>query len=104
MPDGEVRLYLIKFGSVTAYFTDDGEGGSALVVEPSPDALLPGDPVPEIRAALLAKAAELCHCPVDAIERRPIDYLCSKMTAATEKPRHPWQQPRARAVSKPFRR
>lgn len=106
MPDGELRLYCLKHSSVTAYFTDDGEGGSTLVAEKAPDSMLPDSIIPHVRVAILQAVAVQLHCPPDAVEMRGTRLLCERLATPLEQARHPWQveKPRTKAPFKRFSR
>lgn len=96
MPDGELRVYTLKFSSFTAYFTDDGDGGSRLVVEKAADSMLPDSLIPQVREAVLQAVATQLHCPPDAVEMRDTRLLCERLVTPREQPRHPWQVERSR--------
>lgn len=85
---GEVRLYMTRFNSVTAYFTDDGEEGTALHIEPGffadPAAYL--RTYDDVRSAVLAEAALRLQVPVDEVLIQPFSKL--KRIATPDLPDH----------------
>lgn len=90
MPDDQIRVYCMRISSVVAYFCDDGEGGSVLIVEPSDYAAVAKETLDQVRFNVLEEAGTRLHCPPHCVERRSIGSLC-KIVDLPDPPRHPWQ-------------
>lgn len=89
---GELRIYVTQLASVVSYFTDDGDGGTALNVEPGEFAC-PWSTTPEklgaVRDCVLAEVAERLNCPADKVLCRSLSELALVADPLLET-RHTW--------------
>lgn len=76
--DGELRLYASRTSSVVAYFTEDGDGGALMRLEPGwlayPDQISTGAYM-GIRAAVLEDVATRLSCEAHEVERHSFGQL-----------------------------
>ncbi len=79
MSDDQPRLYLARTGTLLAYFTDDGEGGSMLHVEPgwlAREELLAISDYAEVRQAAFDTVARKLGCPPQEVARPLLCRAC----------------------------
>ncbi|HEX2842159.1 hypothetical protein [Hyphomicrobium sp.] len=100
MPDGEVRLYCTRIAQVISYFTEDGEGGSVLWLEPGEMAIVQDGAMDEIRTWILGDIAQRLQCTPDQVEAFPLETLCTRLKWTPDPPRHPWQVQRSQTPAR----
>ncbi len=91
MSDDQPRLYLARTGTLLAYFTDDGEGGSMLHVEPgwlAREELLAISDYAEVRQAAFDTVARKLGCPPQEVARHSF----AELAALEDAPSYPTQQ------------
>jgi len=97
--DDERRLYLARTGSLQAFFTDDGEGGSMLHVEPgwlAREDLFAISDYAGVRQAAFETVAKKLGCPPHEVARHSFAELAALADPASYPARQMAGQRKAR--------
>lgn len=90
--DGELRLYATRTSSVVAYFTEDGEGGSVMRLEPGwlayPEHILTAAYM-GVRSAVLEEVSKRLSCEAHEVERHTFGQLMA-IADPLPKMQHHW--------------